>query len=169
MSLVLIRLLHVLLGIFWAGSVLVSMLYLQPATEEAGPAGGEVMQQLQKRGFLGASLLAGLFAVLTGGYVLWKVSGGFDPSYMGSLRGIMLSTGGLTGLLALAVGAHVSRPTARKLGVVAERVAAAAGNPDPEDVVMMTRLRRRGTVALRIAGVLVVITLVTMTYGAHGS
>jgi len=169
MTLMMIRLLHVLLGVFWSGAVLFLMLFLDPATRAAGPAGGQVMQQLQKRGFVGTLVLVGLVTVLTGVYVLWSVSGGFESAYMGSLRGIMLSTGALTGLLALGTGAHVSRPTVRKLGVVAQRVASAEGAPDPDDLAEMARLRARLTLAVRIAGVLLAITLVTMVYGAHGA
>ena len=169
MTLVLIRLLHVLLGVFWGGAVLFLMFFLDPATRAAGPAGGQVMQQLQKRGFTGTLVLVGLATVLTGFYVLWAVSGGFDAPFMGSGRGIVLSTGALTGLLALATGAHVSRPTVRKLGVVAQRVASAEGAPDPDDLAEMERLRARLTLAVRIAGVLLVITLATMVYGAHGA
>ena len=127
------------------------------------------MQQLIKRGYMGTMVLVGLFTVLTGSYVLWAVSGGFDASFMGSLKGIMLSTGGLTGILALGVGAHVSRPTVRKMGVVAQRVMSAEGAPDPDDVAEMGRLRSKLTLALRILGVLMVITLVAMAYGAHGA
>jgi hypothetical protein len=122
-----------------------------------------------KRGYMGTMILVGLFTVLTGGYVLWAVSGGFDASFMGSFKGIMLSTGGLTGVLALGVGAHVSRPTARKMAAVAQKVAAAEGAPDPADVAEMDRLRGKLTLALRILGALMIVTLVAMTYGAHGA
>lgn len=169
MTLVLIRLLHVLLGVFWGGTVLFAMLFLDPSTREAGPAGGQVMQQLMKRGYMGTMILVGLFTVLTGVYVLWAVSGGFDASFMGSFKGIILSTGALTGILALGVGAHFSRPTARKMGVVAQRVASAEGAPNPDDVAEMARLRGRLTVAIRILGVLMALTLVLMAYGAHGA
>ena len=81
MTLVLIRLLHVLLGVFWGGAVLFLMFFLDPATRAAGPAGGQVMQELQKRGFINVLLLVGLTTVLTGFYVLWAVSGGFDAPF----------------------------------------------------------------------------------------
>jgi uncharacterized membrane protein len=169
MSLVMIRLIHVLLGIFWGGTVIFVTIYLMPSIRAAGPAGGKVMAQLMKRGYLGAITLVGLFTVLTGVYVLWSVSSGFHSDFMGSVRGIVLSTGGLTGFLALGVLAHMSRPTARKLGVVAQRMSAGEGPPSEEDVAEMARLQGKLGLALTITFVLMVITLVTMTFGAHGA
>lgn len=168
MSLVLIRLVHVLLGIFWGGTVLFAMFYLDPAARAAGPAGGKVMQQLMKRGYMGAMTLIGLVTVLTGLYVMWRISGGFDPAYMGSVRGILISTGMLTGIGVLGVLAHMSRPTSKKLAAVAQRVATVEGEPDPADLAEMQRLRDKLTLALRIAGVLMAITLVCMAVGSHG-
>jgi uncharacterized membrane protein len=169
MSLIAIRFLHVVLGIFWAGAVLFIMLFLDPATREAGPAGGQVMQRLYKRGYMGTLALVGLFTVVSGIYVLWVVSGGFDAVFMGSLRGITLSMGMLMGILALGVAAHLARPAARKMDAVAERVAAAGGSSDPDDVAELARLGSRLTLATRILGVLLALTLVAMVLGAHGA
>lgn len=168
MSFVMIRLVHVLLGIFWGGTVLFSMLYLDPATKAAGPAGGEVMQQLQKRGYLGAMILVGTITVITGTYLLYALIGTMGSSFMGTTRGILLSTGALTGFLTLAVVGSFSRPTARKMKVVAERMAESDGAPNPDDVAEMARLRARVTLGLRMGGVLMAVTLGAMVFGAHG-
>lgn len=169
MILVLVRLVHLLLGVFWGGTVLFAALYLMPSVGEAGPAGGQVMKQLMKRGYLGAMTLVGLVTVLTGVYVLWSVSGGFGSDFMGSARGIVLSSGGLTGVLALGVLAHVSRPTARKIGEVAQRMAATDGPPADDDAAEMARLSAKARRALNVVFVLMLVTLACMAYGAHGA
>ena len=168
MSFVMIRLVHVLLAIFWGGTALFAMLYLDPATKDAGPAGGQVMQQLQKRGFLGTMVLVGTFTVITGTYLLYALIGTLGSSFMGTTRGIILSTGALTGFLTLAVVASFSRPNARKMKVVADRMAESEGVPNPDDVAEMARLRARVTLGLRMGGVLMAVTLVAMVFGAHG-
>ena len=169
MSLVIIRLVHVLFGIFWGGAVIFAAFYLMPAVKDAGPAGSQVMAQLMKRGYLGAMTLVALVTVVTGGYALWLVSGGFGPDFMGSGRGIMLSTGGLTGFLALGVLAHMSRPTAKKISAIAQRVAASGAPPSDEDAAEIARLQAKAGLALNITLVLIVITLVCMTFGSHGA
>jgi uncharacterized membrane protein len=161
------RAVHVLLGSFWVGTVLFAVLYLDPAIREAGPDGGRVMGILLRRGYLRTILLVGAVVVLSGIYLLWAISGGFAEAFMGSRSGVLLSIGGLAGVLALLVGAHVSLPTARKLGEVARHAAESEGSPSQEDQDEMARLRRRLTRALRGAGLLLLVAILTMALGPH--
>ena len=46
------RILHVGLGVFWAGAMFFIVFLLEPSVRSVGPEGGRVMQALQKRGFL---------------------------------------------------------------------------------------------------------------------
>lgn len=161
------RVVHVLLGSFWVGTVLFAMLYLDPAVREAGQDGGRVMGILLRRGYLRTILLVGAVVVLSGVYLLWALSGGFSAGFMGSLSGILLSTGGLAGVLALLVGAHVSLPTARKLGELGQQVAQSEAPPSQEDQDEMARLRRKLTGALRAAGLLLLVAIITMALGPH--
>ena len=50
---IVLRLLHVGLGVFWAGSLLFIALFLEPSVRAALPESGKVMQQLAKRRLLG--------------------------------------------------------------------------------------------------------------------
>jgi len=161
------RAVHVLLGAFWVGTVLFAMLYLDPAVREAGPEGGKVMGILLRRGYLRTILLVGAVVILSGVYLLWTLSGGFSAGFMGSMSGILLSTGGLAGILALVVGAHVSLPTARKLGELGRRLAEAGGVPAQEDLDEVARLQRKLTRALRAAGILLLVAILTMALGPH--
>lgn len=161
------RAVHVLLGSFWVGTVLFAMLYLDPAVREAGPDGGRVMGILLRRGYLRTILLVGAVVVLSGVYLLWTVSGGFSAGFMGSPSGILLSTGGLAGILALLVGAHVSLPTARKLGELGRQMADSEGAPEQGDLEEMSRLQRKLTRALRTAGILLLVAILSMALGPH--
>lgn len=161
------RAVHVLLGSFWVGTVLFAMLYLDPAVREAGPDGGKVMGILLRRGYLRTILLVGAVVVLSGVYLLWTLSGGFSSGFMGSKSGVLLSTGGLAGVLALLVGAHVSLPTARRLGEVGRRLGESEGPPAQEDVDEVARLQRKLTRALRTAGILLLVAILAMALGPH--
>lgn len=158
---------HVLLAAFWAGTLFFAVIFLDPSVREAGPEGGKVMQILLRRGYLGAMLTVGALTVLSGIYLLWRISGGFGAPYMGSLGGILASVGGLAGVVALSAGFFVSRPAARAMGEVGARIARSEGAPAPEDLAELERLRNRLTTALRVAGVLLFVAVVAMTVGAH--
>lgn len=162
-----VRALHVLLATFWAGAILFIMIFLDPATREAGPAGGQVMGILQRRGWVTAALVVGLITLLTGFYLLWVVSGHFRPDFMGSRRGILLSVGMLAGVLTLAIGFFGSRPTARRISEVAARMAPGSP-PAPQDAAEMARLRGRLKMFLRAAGTLLLLAVLTMAWGSHG-
>lgn len=161
------RTLHVFLGAFWAGSVFFSVLFMDPAVREAGPEGGKVMGILQRRGWMTSVLWIGTTTVATGLYLLWTMSGHFSRGFMGSRTGILLSVGALAGMIILAIGLGVSRPTARRMGQVAAKVGAAQGPPAPEDLAELARLRARMTLLLRIVSALMVVAVVTMALAPH--
>lgn len=162
-----VRALHVLLATFWAGAILFIMIFLDPATREAGPAGGQVMGILQRRGWVTTALVVGLLTLLTGVYLLSVVSGSFSPEFMGSRRGILLSVGMSAGVLTLAIGFFGSRPTARRIGEVAARMTPGSP-PAPQDAAEMGRLRGRLKLYLRAAGTLLLVAVLTMAWGSHG-
>jgi hypothetical protein len=50
--LLVLRVVHVVGGVFWAGAILFVVHFLEPAVRDAGPDGARVMQALQKRRYL---------------------------------------------------------------------------------------------------------------------
>ncbi len=59
-------LLHVVLGILWAGGATVLGLFVLPAVVDAGPAGGAVMAGVVKRRMPVVLTIAAALVVLTG-------------------------------------------------------------------------------------------------------
>ncbi len=162
-----VRVFHVLLGAFWAGSILFSALILDPAVREAGPEGGKVMGVIQRRGWMSTILTIAALTVVSGLYLLWVMSGRFSPGFMGSRPGILLSVGMLAAVLALGIGLTLTRPTAARMGEISGRMASAGGSPSPDDLAELARLRDRMTTLLRAVSVLLVIAVVTMALGPH--
>ena len=162
-----VRVFHVLLGTFWAGSILYALLILDPAVREAGPEGGKVMGFIQRRGWMGLILTVATLTVLSGFYLLWVMSGRFSPGFMGSGPGILLSVGMLAAVLALGIGVTLTRPTAARMGEISGRVASAGRSPSADDLAELARLRDRMTTLLRVVAVLMVIAVVTMALGPH--
>lgn len=162
-----VRVLHVVLGAFWAGAIFSTLLFYDPAMREAGPEGGKVMGILQRRGWSNAMMASGGLTILSGLWLFWVMSGHFAPAYMGTPRGIVLSMGMLAGILILVIGMAVTRPTGARLAEVAGRIAAAGGPPTPEQAAELARLGARMGLLLKVIGVLMLATLVTMAIGPH--
>jgi len=109
------RVLHVLLAATWIGATVFMSLLLMPVVDSAGPAGGQIMIGLNKRGlnaFFGA--IGGL-TVLTGIYLFWRFTGGFDPEVSRSHAGMAFGIGGVAGILATILGGAIVGRSAQKL------------------------------------------------------
>ena len=142
--LLVLRILHIVIGTFWAGTIIFMAAFLAPSARAAGPAAGPLMGQLMQVRKLTPWLIAsGCVTVLAGALLLWHASGGFRPEWMGSPMGIGYSTGGLLAILGLLLGVTQNAPTAQKIAALTARRAAATTPPTPEEVAELQRLNAR--------------------------
>ena len=56
---IVLRLIHIVTGVFWVGGSFLLLSYIVPAADAAGPAGGQFMQRLMQRGLTRAGTAAG--------------------------------------------------------------------------------------------------------------
>lgn len=112
-----IRVLHVLLAATWLGATVFITFLLMPVVDSTGPAGGQVMIGLNKKGLNAFFASMGGLTVLTGIYLYWRFTGGFDPAISRTNAGMAFGIGGLAGLLATIFGGAIVGRSAK--GVVA--------------------------------------------------
>jgi hypothetical protein len=159
-----LRVVHVLLAALWIGSTVFISLLLMPAIEMSGPAGGQVMVGLNRRGINAYMGAIGGITVLTGILLFWRYTAGFDPVLSGSRAGISYSIGGLAGLLAVIVGGAVVGRSAKKVMDIMQKAGPMAEGPErgrlmQEAAGLRQRLKTFGAVVI----LLQLIALVTMT------
>lgn len=163
-----LRVVHVLLAAIWLGSTLFMTRFVMPVVEQSGPAGGQMMMALDRKG-LGAFFGAlGGTTVLTGIYLFWHFTGGFDPVVSGSRAGIMYSIGGLAGLIAVILGGSVVGRSATKAVALLGQVATLSDGAEKKTLLQQVdalrqRMKSFGAVVL----VLQVIALVLMALGHY--
>src|SRR5215467_9287265 len=134
----LLRLVHILAGIFWVGATIVLAGFIVPAIRAVGPSAGPVMTQLMQQRRLQFWINTSMALAILAGLGLFAVDsrasgGGFAKSAMG----ITLSIGALLAIVAAGVDGAVSKPTGKKLGALAQRMQEAqrgSGQP-PADLV----------------------------------
>ena len=143
-SLLLARALHVVSGTMWAGGAVLLALYILPAARAAGPAGSAVLRELTAVRRL-PEVLLGLAAltIFSGIYLLGVASGGFQPEWLRSGRGVGYLLGGTAALIAFATGSAINIPTARRIGVLASQLQRIGAAPTPEQEKTLRRLSRR--------------------------
>jgi uncharacterized membrane protein len=105
------RVLHVGLGVFWAGALIFNAAFLLPAMQAAGPSAGAVAGGLIQRRFLDVLPVAAIVTVISGLWLYWHVSAGFAPAYMRSAAGMAYGTGSALALVALVLGISIVRPS----------------------------------------------------------
>ena len=162
-----LRVVHVLGAVIWAGATFLIVLYIEPSVRDSGPAGGKFMGAMARRGYSGYMGAVALVTVLTGLWLMWRMSGHFSPGFMGSRAGMLLSTGMLTGILALGTGAHMVSRSVKALTALAGRLAAAGTPPTAEEQAEMARLQGKVRLATRITAVLLLVSVITMALGPH--
>jgi hypothetical protein len=119
----LLRATHVLFAAVWIGSTAYMLLMLTPVVEEAGPAGGQMMMRLDRRGLHKYMAAVSMTTIASGIYLLWRFTGGFDPSVAATHAGIVFGVGGASGLLAGIIGATVVGPSGSQvMAIMAQAV-----------------------------------------------
>ena len=163
MDIVILRLLHVLLGAYWAGTIIFTALYLEPSVRAVGQPGGQVMAQLVKRGHLTVMPVLAFITILTGAELLRRVSGNFQPGFMSSGRGIALSVGALAAIIGFVIGVFVMRPTSLRAMALTQEAMRAPEGPDRDArLAAIAPLRRRATLTGRLVAVLLTVAVAGM-------
>ena len=132
--LILMRLLHVGLGVFWVGAMIFNAIFLGPSVRDAGPDGAKVMAGLMRRRFMDVMPAVAILNILSGVWLYWKMSGGFQPDYMHSGPGMTFATGGALAIIAFIVGVTVVRPSMLKAMALGPLIAQA--QPQEKDSLM---------------------------------
>lgn len=151
--LVVLRLVHVVLGVVWVGTMTFTTFYLTPAVGDAGPEGGKVMMALQRRGIMTVMPVVALLTLVSGVWLVLRVYGGMT-GLMATRMGSSFAIGGLAALIAFLLGIVVVRPA----------MVRAAATTDPAEG---QRLRARAGAAGRVVALLLLFAAAAMAIARY--
>jgi len=168
MLMIILRLIHILLGVFWAGGAFVVAGFLLPSAQAAGPAAGPMMRQLiGVRRMPVVIMFAAILTVLSGFWMYWHDHSVSNGAFSRSTQGKTLGVGAIVALLTLGIGMGVLTPTAKKLTALQAAMAASGGPPTAEQQQMMAALQGRMMVGSRVVAALLLITVTTMAIARY--
>lgn len=149
-ELLVLRLVHVLGGIFWVGGMMYVTFFLAPALAQAGPAAGPVMAAMQQRRmFLWLPVIA-VITILAGIRLMMISSMGFQSAWFASTSGKTYLGSAVLSVLALILGLAIVRPTMMRTGRL---MAEMAGADDARRSALqgeLAALRQRSTAMQRL-------------------
>jgi uncharacterized membrane protein len=156
-ELLVLRIIHVLGGIFWVGSGLFTSFFLIPALGRLGPAAaGPVMGALQQRRLFTILPVVAVLTILSGIRLLQIASGGFSPQYFDSRTGQTFLWSGVAAVIAFLLSLLVARPAAVRLGQLSASMATMPEAERGARSAEVGRLRQRSGLASTAATVLLI-------------
>jgi hypothetical protein len=139
-----------------------------PAIDESGASGGQVLMRVNRRGVTTYMTVLGGTTALTGLYLFWHFTGGFDPAVSVSHAGVAFGTGGVAGILAGIIGGGVVGRSAKAVANIMSRAVNMPDGPAMGALIEQTvGLRRRIKAGSSVVIVLQTIALVVMAVGHY--
>jgi uncharacterized membrane protein len=137
---IVLRLLHIISGVFWVGAGLLMFFFVGPTLGATADAGQKFAQHLILRTrFTSILTTSAILTVLAGFFLYWIDSDGFTSAWTRSGPGLGFGLGAGFGLLGLIFGIIVgnSNSALAKLGGQIQ------GKPTPEQMTQIGALRKR--------------------------
>jgi len=154
-----LRLIHIVVGAFWVGTLVFVAAFLMPAVRAAGAAGGAVMRQVMQGRHLHAFMIAASWlTILSGAVMAWWDSGTLGLRWFAQGSGLIFGIGAALALAATAVGMTVNAPTARRLAELSGALQNAGRPPSQQESERLGQLQAR---LARAAGTVAVLLLLT--------
>jgi len=162
-SSLILRLVHVVSSVCWAGGGFVQFLFLEPTAKALGEGGMLFMQHLiARRRFNIFMVLNSTLTVLTGALLIWQRSNFRFAQYMSTGPGLGFTLGSAVGVLVYFVGMIGIAPRAAAIGKLGGEIRASGKPPSAVQAAQLTRLDREMALFSQIDFALVALSLALM-------
>jgi uncharacterized membrane protein len=165
---IVLRIIHIVAGVFWVGSVLFMASILMPTVQAVGPSAGPVMEHLVRVRRAPLRLMGAMILVILSGIALyWKDSAGFQSGWMRSGPGTVFGLGAILSIAGGAIGMGTSAPAGKRLTALTAAIKARGGPPAPEEIAEMQRLQARIRSGSQLVAVLLVLATIAMAVARY--
>ena len=150
---IVLRLIHILSGVFWVGSSIIFGFFIGPAVQATGEAGQKFMAQLVTKARITQRIvISAVLTVLAGGWLYWIDSDGLTSAWKNSGPGVGFGIGALFALIGLVFGIMIGVNTEALVKVGSQ----VQGKPTPEQMNKIQTAQKR----LGIVGPITTIALI---------
>ncbi len=101
---VILRIVHIVTGVIWVGSLFVVVVFVQPSAATLGEAGAPFISELRRRRFVDVVFIDAVFTVVAGSFLYWRDWHSYPNfgDWVGSSFGTALTVGALQHRLVVA-------------------------------------------------------------------
>jgi hypothetical protein len=160
----LLRIIHIVAGVFWVGGTLIMSFYIVPTIGSTGEAGqrfvGHLMNNLK---FSNRMAIAAGSTILAGFILYWIDSQGFTSAWMSSGAGRGFGIGAGFALIGFVFGILIGRTTK----AMAQLGAQMQGKPSPSQMTQVQALQKRQATFSAIAVAALVLATVFMAIARY--
>jgi uncharacterized membrane protein len=159
----LLRFVHIFSAIYWVGTTLFLVMFLEPTVRSLGPDGGKFMQRLTGGTRFSLSMTIAALLTVIAGFGLYGPVTGWTLDLMLGAR-LPLTLGAIAGIASAVVGGLVNGRTSGKMQALGQQIATQDGPPSPEQVAQMEQLQTTLRKGSRWTAVLMVLAVIGMTW-----
>lgn len=166
-ELLILRIIHVVGAVIWAGTALFVSFFLIPAIGMAGPAGAPVMGALIKRRLFVIVPAVAVITMLAGLRLLWLISQGYSAAFFATRTGMTYAIGTVASIVAFTVFLTVNRPALGKMGPLQQQMAQASEAERAPLMARLNALRGRTAAGSQAIAFLLLVAAITMAIGRY--
>jgi uncharacterized membrane protein len=156
---VVLRLIHILSGVFWVGSSVIFVFYITPTVAATADSGQKFMSHLITKARITAAItVSAILTVLAGSWMYWIDSAGFTSKWVTAGAGTGFGIGGLLGIIGLVFGLLVGK-NVTMLGMIGSQV---QGKPTEEQMRKIQAAQTQLKVVAPISTFALILALVCM-------
>jgi uncharacterized membrane protein len=156
---IVLRVIHILSGVFWVGSAIFTGFFVSPAVAATAEAGQKFMAHLVTKSRVTARITAAaILTVLAGAALYWIDSQGLTSLWTTSGPGIGFGLGALFAIVGLVFGVLVGKSTA----VLGRLAAEISSKPTPDQMEKLGAARRQLAYAGPASSIALILALACM-------
>lgn len=168
-TMLIMRVIHIFSGVFWAGFAFFNIIFLQPTIRAIGVEGQKTMQHLtQKTRFLPTLYVAATLTMLSGLIMYWMLAGNRLALLQGGY-GHSITMGSLAGLIVWILLMFVIHPIFNRMKAISKEIQAQGNPPTAEQTAEMQALVGRLGKAGKLAASLLAISVLGMAAARYAA
>jgi hypothetical protein len=160
---ILLRLIHILGGVFWVGTVFVITWFLLPSNKTTGQAGLVVMQEVMMRRKLSVYLMVAMGLTILSGLAMYARMAMITHGVWASTTNAkVLGFGALCGIVGGAIGGSISKATGMKMAAIGKAIQDSGQPPTEAQRSEITALQEKMQKVMSFVAILLVLAVAAM-------